>query len=147
MSANENWVKIGAAVTARILQPGTCILVFVAGFNEIEAMLEALEQPGVIPAGLKDLTDVFPLHSMIDLDQQLEVFKSDSVRCKVIVATNIAESSVTVPDVSAVVDFGRHKEIVYDDRRGMSCLRAQWVSRASAKQRTGRTGRVREGVV
>ena len=64
---------------------------------------------------------------------------------KIVVATNVAETSVTIPDVVVVVDSGRVKERQWDPRRGMASLEEGWVSRASARQRAGRAGRVRPG--
>jgi ATP-dependent RNA helicase DHX29 len=63
-----------------------------------------------------------------------------------VLSTNIAETSVTVEDVVAVIDSGRHKERRYDPHRHMSLLVEDWISRAAAMQRRGRAGRVRPGV-
>ncbi|GFR43277.1 hypothetical protein Agub_g4341, partial [Astrephomene gubernaculifera] len=65
---------------------------------------------------------------------------------KVVLATNIAETSLTIEDVVAVVDTGRHKERRFNPSRCMSLLVEDWVSAASAQQRAGRAGRVRPGV-
>jgi ATP-dependent RNA helicase DHX57 len=65
---------------------------------------------------------------------------------KVVLATNIAETAITIDDVSFVVDTGRMKENRYDPQRRMSSLDDCLVSRANARQRRGRAGRVREGV-
>ena len=62
-----------------------------------------------------------------------------------VLATNIAETAVTIDDVVFVVDSGRLKEKSYDAHTGVSTLQASWVSRASAQQRRGRAGRVRPG--
>ncbi|CAE7223050.1 unnamed protein product, partial [Symbiodinium pilosum] len=64
----------------------------------------------------------------------------------IILASNIAESSLTIPKVRIVIDFGLRRQLIYDKRRHMSCLVTTWVSQASSKQRCGRTGRVFEGV-
>ena len=64
---------------------------------------------------------------------------------KIVVATNIAESSITIDDVVYVVDGGKHKEKSYDAENKIACLLPTWVSRASARQRRGRAGRVRAG--
>ena len=69
----------------------------------------------------------------------------DGVR-KIVVATNVAETSVTIEDVVVVVDSGRVKERQWDPRRNMASLEEGWVSRAAARQRAGRAGRVRPGV-
>ena len=66
---------------------------------------------------------------------------------KVVVATNAAESSVTLPDVDIVIDLGVSKIVSFDPARHAAVLSRAWVSRASATQRAGRTGRVRPGAV
>ena len=62
---------------------------------------------------------------------------------KVVLATNVAETSITLPDVGLVIDTGRQKEERYDPTRRMASLDDTWVSAAQAKQRRGRAGRVR----
>ncbi|CAI5509565.1 unnamed protein product [Closterium sp. Naga37s-1] len=65
---------------------------------------------------------------------------------KVILATNMAETSITINDVALVIDTGKAKETSYDAVNNVPCLLPQWVSKASVKQRRGRAGRVRPGV-
>ena len=65
---------------------------------------------------------------------------------KVVVSTNVAETSVTIDDVTVVIDTGRVKEMAHDPENGVSRLQETWASRAAAKQRRGRAGRVRPGV-
>eukprot|EP00923_Selenidium_pygospionis_P034227 GHVN01059762.1.p1 GENE.GHVN01059762.1~~GHVN01059762.1.p1 ORF type:complete len:1613 (-),score=246.54 GHVN01059762.1:1340-6178(-) len=67
-------------------------------------------------------------------------------RKRIILATNIAESSLTIPSVGVVIDFGLCKELRYDTNIRLSSLRMQWASRAACDQRKGRTGRVQPGV-
>ena len=64
-----------------------------------------------------------------------------------IVATNAAESSLTLPDVDAVIDLGSHKLLTYSANLKSAVLQREWVSKASAQQRAGRTARVRPGRV
>ena len=61
---------------------------------------------------------------------------------KIVVATNIAETSITIDDIVFVVDTGKAKEKTYDPVNKLACLLPAWVSRASARQRRGRAGRV-----
>eukprot|EP00434_Breviolum_minutum_P033738 symbB.v1.2.029856.t1/scaffold3312.1/size59238/1 len=91
---------------------------------------------------------VFVLHSLIPKDEQEgAVFDPPPPdTAHIILASNIAESSLTIPKVRVVIDFGLRRQLIYDKRRHMSCLVTTWVSQASAKQRCGRTGRVFEGV-
>ena len=65
---------------------------------------------------------------------------------KVVLATNMAETSITINDVAFVVDTGKAKETSYDALNNVPCLLPQWVSQASVRQRRGRAGRVRPGV-
>jgi HrpA-like RNA helicase len=64
---------------------------------------------------------------------------------KIVISTNITETSVTVNDISVVIDCGTHKEMQYDVHAGMSCLVETRLSKANASQRAGRAGRVRKG--
>lgn len=61
-------------------------------------------------------------------------------------ATNIAETGVTIPDITAVIDSGRHKEMRFDEKRQISRLLECWIARSNALQRRGRAGRVQEGI-
>jgi ATP-dependent RNA helicase DHX57 len=65
---------------------------------------------------------------------------------KVIVSTNVAETSITVDDITVVVDTGKVKQLTYNPITNIVCLEEQWTSRASAKQRRGRAGRVAPGM-
>ncbi len=89
-----------------------------------------------------------PMHSSVfDATQNALLFKpcTDGKR-KVIVATNIAESSITVPDVKYVIDFCLAKQVSFNIRQKTERLELTWASRASLRQRAGRTGRVADGV-
>ena len=86
------------------------------------------------------------LHSTIPAAEQREVFRPPpkGVR-RIILATNIAETSVTIPDVVYVVDTARVKEKQYDPDRHMSSLVTAWVGSSNLNQRAGRAGRHRPG--
>ena len=88
-----------------------------------------------------------PLHSTLTTAEQKRIFvrPKKGVR-KIVIATNIAETSITIDDCVCVIDTGRVKENRYDHARKMATLLQTWVSIASAKQRRGRAGRVRSGV-
>ena len=83
------------------------------------------------------------IHSDVPFEQQLEAFKSDGERVKVVVATNAVESSVTIPDADTVICLGTEKRVEFNPRFNRVQLVHRWISRASATQRAGRTGRVR----
>ena len=121
---------------------GLAVLVFVVGVKEIEDVLTALRASGRF-----DPRWLLPLHGALPPDEQRRVFESPPPgTTKVVVATNVAETSITIPDVAFVVDAGRVKEERYDATRHMASLDDVYVSAASAKQRRGRAGRVRPGL-
>ena len=89
---------------------------------------------------------VFPLYASLPTEQQIRVFQSVPTGTrKVVIATNIAETSVTVPGVRYVVDCGFTREKRFDARSGMESLETVRVSRVSAQQRAGRAGRTGAG--
>ncbi len=90
--------------------------------------------------------DVLPLHGELPIEQQTRVLQPDpDGRRRVVLATNVAESSVTLPGVRVVIDAGLAREPRYDPNSGFSRLDAVTISQASADQRAGRAGRVAAG--
>ena len=118
------------------------ILCFLPGWDEIKAAMEELENDD--PELYEKMT-VLPLHSTIPYEDQQKVFQPANGKVKVILATNIAESSVTINDVLAVVDSGLVRELNYNAERAMNSMETNSTSRASATQRLGRAGRVAPG--
>uniref|UniRef100_A0A7S3VCU7 RNA helicase n=1 Tax=Chaetoceros debilis TaxID=122233 RepID=A0A7S3VCU7_9STRA len=120
------------------------ILVFLPGWREISDVMRLLENTYPFNDPRKFL--VLPLHSGLPSNEQKLVFKRPpkGVR-KVLLSTNIAETSVTFDDVGFVIDSGRAKEKNYDPHLQTSTLQSVWISQASAKQRRGRAGRTRPG--
>ena len=90
---------------------------------------------------------IFPIHSSLSTSEQTAVFEipEEGIR-KIVVATNIVESSITIEDIIYVVDTGRVKENRKDEINETPALVETWVSRASATQRRGRAGRVKPGI-
>merc|ERR1719498_203764 len=86
-----------------------------------------------------------PIHSDIPFEDQLTAFQPVRDAVKVVLATNAAESSITLPDVDHVICLGTHKQVRYNERHHQTQLINTWISKASATQRAGRTGRVRAG--
>ncbi|CAG9466338.1 unnamed protein product [Pedinophyceae sp. YPF-701] len=127
-------------------RPGA-VLVFLPGLMEISKLYDLCRADG----GVRSATDngqwLIPLHSTLSTAQQNTIFNRPpkGVR-KIVIATNIAETSITIDDVVFVVDAGRAKENGYNPDNHMCMLLEGWVSRASARQRRGRAGRVSEGV-
>lgn len=115
------------------------ILIFLPGVQEIRSCIE------VIRGMVGEKAEILPLHANLSNDEQLAVF-GDTKRWKIIVATNVAETSITIEDVIYVVDSGKVKETGYDPESGLSLLKEKWVTRAAARQRRGRAGRTQPGV-
>ena len=89
---------------------------------------------------------ILPLYSLLPNEQQMLVFKDPPADTRlVIVATNVAETSLTIPGIKYVVDSGRAKERHYDHASGVQAFQVSWISKASASQRAGRAGRTGPG--
>ncbi len=114
------------------------VLVFLPGRREIARAESAL-------AALRDV-DVLTLHGDLPVEQQARVLQpSSDGRRRVVLSTNVAESSVTLPGVRVVVDSGLAREPRYDPNSGFARLASVPITQASADQRAGRAGRVAEG--
>ena len=125
-------------------EKGGAVLVFLTGLAEIERAIGQMRRDPVL--GSQDRARLFPLHSSLSTQAQRSIFKAVPPGVtKVVVATNIAETSITIDDVSYVIDACRVKETAFDPHTHMSSLREVWVSKAAASQRAGRAGRVRPG--
>lgn len=103
-----------------------------------------------LPAELRDDTNVamhiLPLYSLLPSDQQMRVFGTPPANTRlVVVATNVAETSLTIPGVTYVVDCGRSKERKYDPITNIQSFEVGFISKASANQRAGRAGRTGPG--
>ncbi|XP_044261323.1 probable ATP-dependent RNA helicase kurz [Tribolium madens] len=89
---------------------------------------------------------VLPLYSMLPTHKQNEVFQAPPPGCRLcVISTNVAETSLTIPNVKYVVDSGRTKVKLYDKVTGVSSYVVTWTSKASANQRAGRAGRTAPG--
>ena len=146
--ANES--VINYELVAKLLEHITlkcddgAILVFMSGMQEITKTVEELYKKEIFQSS-KVL--IYPLHSSLSTAEQTAVFEvpPKGVR-KIVIATNIAETSITIEDVVYVVDTSKVKENRKDEVNEMPTLVETWVSRASAKQRRGRAGRVKAGI-
>ncbi|KAI9171912.1 putative ATP-dependent RNA helicase prh1 [Paramyrothecium foliicola] len=119
------------------------VLAFLTGQEEIESAQRLIEEYAATLASNVPKVKVFPLYGQLSMDAQREAFlpvRSAFTR-KIVLATNIAETSVTVPGVRYVVDCGKAKVKQYRARLGMESLLAKPISKSSAVQRTGRAGR------
>ncbi|AET40474.1 ATP-dependent RNA helicase ECM16 Ecym_6076 [Eremothecium cymbalariae DBVPG len=89
---------------------------------------------------------VLPLYSLLPTKEQMKVFQDPPKGSRLcVVATNVAETSLTIPGVRYVVDCGRAKERKYNDATGVQSFEIDWISKASADQRSGRAGRTGPG--
>ena len=119
------------------------VLVFLPGQREIGEALRVLEALPEVAAGAIHL---LPLHGELPLEQQTLALSPDPQgRRRIVLATNVAESSVTLPGVRVVVDSGLAREPRFDPNSGFSRLQTVSISQASADQRAGRAGRVAAG--
>ena len=122
------------------------VLVFLPGMAEINNLYDQLTSSYHFGKEAAKRDWIMPLHSNISPEEQRGVFKNPpkGIR-KFVLATNIAETSITIDDIVFVVDCGKAKEKTYDAVNKLCCLLPTWVSRASVRQRKGRAGRVRAG--
>ena len=117
------------------------ILIFVPGLGEIQDLHEYLTNY----FGDNNDLEFFILHSQVNDDEQEKVFKINEKKRKIILATNIAESSITISNIDFVIDFCLVKQMKFDENQNTSILELKWCSKASCQQRRGRTGRVAKG--
>ena len=115
------------------------VLVFLPGEKEIRECADALEGRRYFR------TEILPLFARLSMADQQRVFVPGGLR-RVILATNVAETSLTIPRISSVVDCGLARVSRWSPGRGVQRLQVEPVSRASARQRKGRCGRVKEGI-
>lgn len=127
-------------------QPKGDILVFLTGQEEIEAAEEMLqERTRGLGSNLDELI-IAPVYATLPSEMQAKIFEPTPQGArKVVLATNIAETSVTIPGIVYVIDPGFCKQNSYNPRTGMESLLVVPVSRAGAKQRAGRAGRTQPG--
>lgn len=120
-----------------LFESGSC-LVFMPGVYEINNTIRELLKKGSFT---KD--QVVPLHGSLSIDDQTNALKGGYP--KVVVCTNVAETSLTIPDVQLVVDSGLAKVARFDALRGVDMIFTESISKASANQRRGRAGRTQNG--
>ena len=149
--AEDALIPLGLIATtiahiAKTTQEGA-ILVFLPGLDEITKINTLLTTARILDVEFTDPSKfkVYMLHSSIPAGQT-DVFNPVLPGCrKIILATNIAETSITIPDVQFVVDTGKLREKQYDQTRRITALKCTWISKSNSKQRAGRAGRVQNG--
>ncbi|KAF3218285.1 hypothetical protein TWF106_007647 [Orbilia oligospora] len=119
------------------------ILIFLPGLSEIRKLHSTLLGDPNFQNGWV----VHALHSTIATEEQEQAFllPEPGIR-KVVLATNIAETGITIPDITCVIDTCKSKEMRFDEKKQLSRLIETFISKANAKQRRGRAGRVQEGL-
>ncbi|XP_033322028.2 ATP-dependent DNA/RNA helicase DHX36 isoform X1 [Megalopta genalis] len=146
---NANSEKLSLELIEKLIKyicntkPPGAILVFLPGIKDItylHKMLTGVEYP-------RNEYVIYPLHSRMPTVDQKNIFKEppEGVR-KIIIATNIAEASITIEDVVYVIDSGKMKTLKFDLSENVETLKPEWVSLANSKQRRGRAGRVKSGI-
>lgn len=134
------WDKAAAAAgrVARTTNDGN-MLIFMPGAREIHRTVKALEKEGL--GRSFELSTLYGDQSAQAQDRAME----ESARRKIIVCTNIAETSLTIPGVNVVIDSGLARINRYDPHRGLNSLLVETICKSSAEQRAGRAGRLSEG--
>lgn len=115
------------------------VLVFLPGEREIRDAANAVED-----RGFRD-TEVLPVFARLSMGDQQRIF-SQSRKRRIVLATNVAETSLTIPGIVYVIDSGLARVSRWSPQRGIQRLQIEQISQASARQRRGRCGRVRDGV-
>ena len=128
--------RVEAGIKRALKETTGNILVFLPGKGEINACHDALRKMRNV--------ELIPLHGDLSPDAQDLAFETQSQYRRVILATNVAETSITLPGITAVVDTGLVRQRVHQSRRIVLALRP--ISQASAEQRCGRAGRLGPGV-
>jgi len=121
------------------------ILIFLPGIGEIRSLHDRLRAN--IHFSNPKRFDIIPMHSTLSPKEQKRAFLKPKNGCqKIIIATNIAETSITIDDCVCVIDSGICREVMQDKNSSTSKLVTTWCSKASSKQRAGRAGRVQPGI-
>jgi ATP-dependent helicase HrpB len=133
--------SVDQAIASVLPRTTGAVLCFLPGAPEIRRAAEQL-------AGVRAVSGVpiVQLHGGLDGEAQDSALRPTGGR-RVVLATNLAETTVTVPDVTCVVDSGLHKVARYDADRAIDSLEVERISQDSADQRAGRAGRVQAGIV
>ncbi|XP_061481562.1 putative ATP-dependent RNA helicase DHX57 [Rhineura floridana] len=134
-------------VSGKHSYPPGAVLIFLPGLEEIKTLYKQLQSNALFNNRHSKRCVVYPLHSSLSCEEQQSVFLKPPVGVtKIIISTNIAETSITIDDVVYVIDSGKMKEKRYDPSKGMESLESTFVSKGNALQRKGRAGRVASGV-
>ncbi|XP_017112727.1 DExH-box ATP-dependent RNA helicase DExH6 [Drosophila elegans] len=118
------------------------VIVYLPGYSDMTMLMDRLES--ALP---RNQIQILLLHSHVDASEQRRVFRVyPGLRLKIILSTNLGQTSITIPDLLYVIDTGRCKMKTYDPGTDASQLTSVWISQADAQQRAGRAGRLRHGI-
>ncbi|KAK4283481.1 hypothetical protein QN277_000427 [Acacia crassicarpa] len=139
--------SLNTAIDIHVRQPEGDILIFMTGQDDIEKLVSKLEEKvRALDEGSCMDAIILPLHGSLPPEMQVRVFSPPPPNCRrIIVATNIAETSLTVDGVVYVIDAGYVKQRQYNPSTGMYSLDVVQISKVQASQRAGRAGRTRPG--
>lgn len=113
--------------------PPGAVLIFFPGIGEITKLLKLMRESKAFPP---NLYNIYPLHSKLSTVEQHKIFQTPPQHIrKIIVATNIAETSITIDDIVYVIDCGKIKYNGLNIENYISTLQTQWVSKANLRQR------------
>lgn len=138
-------VRLATAIATKpkFAKYSKAILIFMPGIAEIRRLYNAISSTDTFG---KDW-DLHMLHSSFSTEDLEKAFMiPHGRRRKIVIATNIAETGITIPDVTAVIDTAKEKIMRFNERRQLSKLSEGFISRSSAKQRRGRAARVQDGL-
>ncbi|KQR22703.1 ATP-dependent RNA helicase HrpA [Agreia sp. Leaf335] len=140
---------IGEAVDELGRESDGDVLVFLSGENEIRDAEESLKGKFANRSSAGGVTEILPLYGRLSSADQHRVFQRSStpgVRRRIVLATNVAETSLTVPGIKYVIDAGTARISRYSVRSKVQRLPIEAISQASANQRSGRSGRTSDGI-
>jgi len=151
----ENYVEGGIEVLKEIMDKKKKgdpnyhghMIMFLTGVDEMEEVNDLIKN--LTKKFINDFNDnyvVYFLHGRLSNDEQKTIFDTTETRTKIILATKLAESSITIDGVKIVIDSGYDKDSYYDSKKGINILEIDWISKASAQQRAGRAGRTAPGI-
>ena len=138
-STDLEMMNMKSAVDTCLNAPSGDILIFSHGEHEIKNISKFLNQqnyPNLL---------ILPLYARLSINEQQAIFKSSSKR-KIVIATNVAETSLTIPNILFVIDLGTARISRYSQRNKIQQLPIEKISQASAEQRKGRCGRIAPGI-
>jgi len=138
-STDLEMMNIKFAVDSCLSAPSGDILIFSHGEHEIKSISKFLKQ--------QDYSNILilPLYARLSINEQQAIFKISGKR-KIVIATNVAETSLTIPNILFVIDLGTARVSRYSQRNKIQQLPVEKISKASAEQRKGRCGRVAPGI-